>query len=262
MTIKKTAASNAVVETAIGEAHDAEAVAYQNHPEHPASPGVSRDKTGPVAGTAALDVVDVHATGQVIHLANEPTEKVTGLEILSGVLALACWMGFFATGLFVPAATYRLALWDHSTELGWLTRTSYCAIAVCAYTVTNLLFLCCLASFLGCMTCRWGVRDGQLGGSGISIRVPAARMYLSAALRGFFLYVLVVSGLLVLTNEAAVIDTGFAQYIRLAGFTSGLAFVIGYDPNLISVLMSKVTDIANRPLQPREDAGGRSGKGK
>jgi hypothetical protein len=89
-------------------------------------------------------------------------------------------------------------------------------------------------------------------------------MYLSAALRGFFLYVLVVSGLLVLTNDVAVKETQFTQYVRLAGFVSGLAFVIGYDPNLIYVLMSKMTDIANRPLQGKLDAKkakGPTGKG-
>jgi len=78
-------------------------------------------------------------------------------------------------------------------------------------------------------------------------------MYLSATLRGFFLYVLVVSGLLVLTNDIAVKETQFTQYVRLAGFVSGLAFVIGYDPNLIYVLMSKMTDMANRPLLASAD---------
>jgi hypothetical protein len=72
------------------------------------------------------------------------------------------------------------------------------------------------------------------------------------------LYLLVVSGLLIVSTEAAVVNTGFAQYIRLAGFTSVLSFAAGYDPNLIYRLIGRVADIANLPLSGKKQERGTS----
>src|SRR5205085_9784850 len=60
--------------------------------------------------------------------------------------------------------------------------------------------------------------------------------YVAAFIRGFFAYLFLISGLLLLddqpfTNPAA------AQYVRLAGFLSLLSFVISYQPRLFNTLL-------------------------
>lgn len=60
--------------------------------------------------------------------------------------------------------------------------------------------------------------------------------YLAALLRGFFAYLFMISGLLLLDlNPFANLSPG--QYIRLAGFLSILSFVINYHPRLFHMLI-------------------------
>jgi hypothetical protein len=59
---------------------------------------------------------------------------------------------------------------------------------------------------------------------------------MSAVLRGFFVYLFLMSGLLLL-DDAPFSNAGPSQYIRLAGFLSLFSFVVSYQPHLFSALM-------------------------
>lgn len=206
---------------------------YHNHPEHPAHSVVRHTKTV-----------------QLVEVLTEQHKGTPPLwEIMFGLLVAAGWLILFASGAFVPTQAARTELLTGKASL-----TNF-AIVVGCYTVTNLLFLSILASLIGCLTCRWRVTSQVERLMSFYTTLPAKRVYFAAALRGFFLYLTIISGFLVMATEDSVLNTGFAQYIRVAGITSIFGFLVGYDPQVVYRLMGKVSDLANKPLRPGEGRG-------
>jgi hypothetical protein len=219
-------------------ATDEHTEAYHQLPDHPANEIIEAAR---IVGRRAFS-----------DLTEQPGRPVMLKEMLFGILMFVFWTGFFSLGAFVPTKEARQALIGSGPPslASWLENG---AVAICCYTLTNILFLSCFASMLGCMMCRWRVRNEAVPKQVQALDLmPRAyspeRLYLSAFLRGFFLYLLVVSGLLVVSNEGAVQDTTFSQYIRLAGFISAFSFAAGYDPSIIYRLISRISDVANSPL--------------
>lgn len=113
----------------------------------------------------------------------------------------------------------------------------------------NLAWLCVCASTLG------GVGNmAQLGSDDSSeLRRDMSNPILSAILRGFFVYLFLMSGLLLL-DHAPFSNAGPSQYIRLAGFLSLFSFVVSYHPNLFGALiMSAFERIQIRTQQEPRD---------
>lgn len=65
---------------------------------------------------------------------------------------------------------------------------------------------------------------------------------LSAILRGFFVYLTVISGILVLLENPILGTMSPGQYIRFAGLLSLLSFFVNYDPSLFVALLDRVRD--------------------
>jgi hypothetical protein len=65
---------------------------------------------------------------------------------------------------------------------------------------------------------------------------------------------MVVAGLIIVSTEEALLDMQFGQYIRIAGMASVLAFVVGYDPNMINRFISRVVHAADLPETPKSEA--------
>lgn len=185
--------------------------------------------------------------------ADAPPAMPGTYETLVGLIALGAWVCFFGAGILVSTKPLRDALWG-GAPIPFFTRVGYLIVTLACYTVTNLFFLACLSSFLGCMACRWQVAAPGLAKAAADPNadffphVAGRRLYAAALLRGFLLYTFAISGLLVMSTEASIIDTNPAQYVRLAGFVSAVAFIVGYDPQLINRFISKVNDIGNLPL--------------
>jgi len=98
------------------------------------------------------------------------------------------------------------------------------------------------------MVRRWQVSEVVSKAKSNAESKNSRRIYLSAFLRGFFLYLMFISGFLIVTSDTAVTNTDFAQYIRIAGMMSILGFVIGYDPNLLFRFMHKIIDLTENRL--------------
>jgi hypothetical protein len=179
------------------------------------------------------------------HMRTSPRQ----MEIVAGAIVLLVWFGFFSAGLFIPTHAYRERLlqatsfWDFTGQFG------HFVVVIGCYTVTNLLFLSCASAYLGCMTMRWTISALPDRTLTLYSRVSPGRIYSAAVLRGFFLYLLVISGLLTFSTESSIVDTSFGQYIRMAGIVSALAFTIGYDPVLINRFLGRLEDFANQPLK-------------
>ena len=96
----------------------------------------------------------------------------------------------------------------------------------------NLAWLCVCASTLGGVgnLAHLGADDTSIAGCDTSNPV------LSAVLRGFFVYLFLMSGLLLL-DGTPFSNAGPSQYLRLAGFLSLFSFVVSYHPNLFGTLI-------------------------
>src|SRR5262249_12966615 len=122
-------------------------------------------------------------------------------------------------------------------------------VVVTCYTATNPAFLACLAAFLGGIARRVRI-DGEGADTSNDSWSSQKKAYLSAIMRGFFLYLVVLSGLLLLTTQA-ITNPSQEQYVRLAGTISVLSFLVGSDTTLFARIMHRVTELA----QGREQAG-------
>jgi hypothetical protein len=121
-----------------------------------------------------------------------------------------------------PAAAPASAV---STIRAWL-------VVLLCFLPLNLAWLCVASSTLGAFGNRANLSDDEAQKHSRDNTSP----YTSALLRGFFVYLFMTSGLLLLD------DTPFSnptpgQYIRLAGFLSLFSFVVSYHPRLFSALM-------------------------
>jgi hypothetical protein len=96
----------------------------------------------------------------------------------------------------------------------------------------NLAWLCVASSMLGTVGSLANLSDDH----SLTRSRDMSNPYTSALLRGFFVYLFMMSGLLLL-DDSPFSDTGPGQYIRLAGFLSLFSFVVSYQPRLFSSLM-------------------------
>ena len=185
--------------------------------------------------------------GSPVYNYSQPFVKnITTTELAAGVIVIVLWLAFFGAGLLIPTSEMRDAIWSGGTGSFFLT-IGYVIGVGAGYTLTNVLFLCCFAAYLGGMAQRWQVGDGLEAIPPHAQCVAATRIYIAALLRGFFLYLMFLSGFLVVSTEKTVIDTELSQYIRIAGMISIVGFIVGYDPNLVLRLMQRILSIANLP---------------
>lgn len=181
--------------------------------------------------------------------------NISSGELFSGCLVLVLWMILFIFGLFVPTAGWRGELLNGTTPWYYLPRVG--AVGLC-YTLTNAFFLACSASFLGCMAHRWQVADGSELIPENTRSAFASRLYVSAVLRGFFLYLMFISGFLIVSTEETVTKTEFGQYIRIGGMISVFGFIVGYDPNLLIRLIRRILSLADFPISASDKTSGES----
>ncbi|QDV32384.1 hypothetical protein [Tautonia plasticadhaerens] len=188
------------------------------------------------------------------HLTRPPDATLSAWEVAFGGVALVSWFACFALGSFVSSSSYRARLLGGIESPPEFVRVAL--IVIMSYTLTNIFFLVSVSSALGCMLCRWRVAGRIRSGDGRSetagagtFEYPAARVYLACFLRGFLLYLMAISGLLVLSTEQSVEQTTQVQYIRIGGLISAIGFASGFDPNLILKLMGRLTDFVNQPIR-------------
>lgn len=191
-----------------------------------------------------------------IYYVQPSCDELSWRETVYGLSFVAGWIAFFAFGLFVPTKALRDAL--GSGDLTILESVGAGIVVVSGYTLTNVLFLVCLASLIGCMTHRWQVAS-KLDVVRSGDKDPFHRIYFAAVLRGFFIYLLFVAGFLTVTTSASIENTTLDQYIRIAGTMSIIGFILGFDPNLLIGLIRRALNFADPKYA--EESEGRSGGG-
>lgn len=165
---------------------------------------------------------------------------ISARELVLGLVALLVWFGLFSGGILVGTGPYREAL-QAPTEIA---PTIGSWLVVCAFwTVTNIGVLACVAAFLGAV----GRRTRFTSRTDLEQSAPGSRpdlngvatYYLSAVMRGFGIYTLVLAGLLILATESLASPTQ-AAYMRLAPTVSIISFYVGYDPSMFAQMLDRV----------------------
>lgn len=116
------------------------------------------------------------------------------------------------------------------------TILAFLVVLLC-FTPPNLAFLCVFAGVLGAMG-RRVVLSTRQNHDTLDHTYPL----LSALLRSFFVYLAVISGLLVLLENPILGTASPGQYIRFAGLLSLLSFFVNYDPTMFVALLDRVRD--------------------
>ena len=196
-------------------------------------------------------------------------------------LSLAAWLALFAAGLLVATLPYRMRISFLATAAEVQSGVqpadslieSWFVVLTC-YTPINIALLALLAGVLGALGCRAHLyrreavrieREQEAeqqppGRSGASpkrdsdatVQQPwfdRVNPYLSGVIRGFFVYLLLISGLLILTEDPFA-DLSPQRYIRLAGFLSLLSFVVSFRPEVFGALFERA---ARRAARTGED---------
>jgi hypothetical protein len=153
-------------------------------------------------------------------------------------LALA-WTLLFAVGVLVDSAPYRKAL---NEVAGTAAFARNLGLVILAYSPTNMLALCCVCSLLGTLSRRTH-----------AIHASEERdrdAFVAALSRGFFIFVLGCSGLLLLKGEVIFGAPTQVDYIRHATLLSMFAFIAGFYPEVFWTLADKVSEVARKGSKP------------
>jgi hypothetical protein len=181
------------------------------------------------------------------------------LESVAAFLVFGLWLCIFAGGILVDTEPYRVSISSGGaaklrTEPADGTAglsasapvtapssqaavaapgkiTSWAVVLLC-FLPLNLVWVCAASSALGAFGNRANLGSDQHEKRSRDDSNP----YLSAVLRGFFAYLFLTSGLLLL-DDAPFSHPAPGQYIRLAGFLSLLCFVVSYQPRLFNTLI-------------------------
>lgn len=130
------------------------------------------------------------------------------------------WLVLYTGGIVIGTSGYREVI-NNSNDL-LVIIGSYLMILF-FYTLSNVAILCCLASMIG------GICRGS-------------NSLLALAANGLFIYLILISGLLLL-GTSPFDNLSQAQYTRLAGTSSLFAFVCGYNPGMLSKLVSRIEEM-------------------
>ena len=187
-------------------------------------------------------------------------------KLILGIAALAIWILLFAAGLLIETVEYRLVLAPRSVgkQLGpeemkslpqQVSAGGNAPATVASTSTTGPVQYSAFYAFLASVVCFTPINlailtltAGLLGGCASNITIetmpeserakimskhPRRHLYLqeppvSAAIRGFIVFLCVIAGLYVAMDDPFK-DPTPGQYIRLAGTLSILALMVGYD---------------------------------
>ena len=160
---------------------------------------------------------------------------------------LCLWIIFFAAGLVIDTEPYRQGL-AFQTSTTWSSKVSSSFVVLICYTPTNVAILCCLAGLLGALGSQVKLEPGSAPHEGLDKTHPL----LSALIRGFFVYIVLISGTLILLPDPFPDPSIFGSlaphdksnirelYIRLAGLVSLVSFVVSYNPKIFATGLKKI----------------------
>lgn len=195
-----------------------------------------------------------------VRVSHEP-KRIPIKQGVETIVTLVCWILLYGVGLLAESVEQRIMLSPHTmekqlgengkklvTEVSSMVKVlekddrSFPKItaflqALLVYTPTNMAILTLLAGFLG--GCVSNVKytmmdDDERRNLSKEQDAILSETPLAATMRAFVIYLCLVTGLYAATDDPFK-DSTPAQYARLAGSMSLVAFVVGFDPSRIKV---------------------------
>jgi hypothetical protein len=148
------------------------------------------------------------------------------------------WITLAIAGVAIPTKPY-IDLVGTGTGMGVLHGAWAFFVMITCYTFTNIAFLCCLSAVIGAVGRSARIDDAARVGAETDFRT----LSIAAIIRGFFMYILIVSGTLILSDQKFD-DISIQQYLKLAGLVSLLSFAVGYDPTLFGRFFNRVASFS------------------
>jgi len=156
-------------------------------------------------------------------------------------LLLPLWMALFLVGTLVASAPYRASFATFEGGVAGSLRSGL--VVLSAYTLSNVALLCMIASVLGAIGAKARLepdvpqrREGEPD-------VTSPRT--SAILRGFMVYLTLVSGVIVFAEAPS--EPTQSQYVKMAGVLSLVAFIVSYRPALFAGLLDRGSTLLSEP---------------
>lgn len=176
------------------------------------------------------------------------------------LVAIAAWLGCFLGGILVDTLPFRKTISASGLEatigdaakdvIAYEGRRIVAVMgAYFFYTPTNLALLTLLSGLLGTL----GRKASLFVDPDESLEADRINPKLSAMIRAFLVYLLFLSGVLVLADEPFSAPTP-GSYLRLAGIMSLLSFVANYKPSFFAKILGGVQNFLNSKTPNREDA--------
>ena len=167
----------------------------------------------------------LHILHPASHRHAEVPPTLTYTECAAAFVVFAAWIVLFGFGILVDTTRFRQTISSGGTVRAWLT-------VIFSFLPLNLVWLCAISSTLGAFGNRSNLTNDRAGRKLRDNDNP----YVAAIIRGFFAYLFLISGLLLLDDQPFT-NPSAAQYVRLAGFLSLLSFVISYQPRFFNTLI-------------------------
>jgi len=179
-----------------------------------------------------------------------PRRPLTAAEASVCILAILAWVLFVAVGVAVPTKPYIDLMGNPGGTTTSFEFAKALFVILTCYTFTNIAALCCLSAVIGAIGRSARIDDVERNDPATDLRT----LCISAVIRGFFMFVVILSGTLVLSDQKFD-NISIEQYLKLTGLVSLLSFAIGYDPRLFVTFFERVSQLTNnaRP-QPAPQA--------
>jgi hypothetical protein len=200
------------------------------------------------------------AAGNIVPWFSPPKRVRRLVYQVAALFALLTWILLFAIGATMDSEKYRNVLLD---GFDW----DALLMSVVSWSPTNLCLLSVLAGLIGgCASSSFlpdelldRIEDAKAPGQEKVLHRLKRRlwyMYESPAvsmLRGLLVFVIFISGLLVLDSKPFdIADDADAQaaFIRLAGLLSVFAFTFGFDPTKCEEVMDRFGNVGSKAPGP------------
>ena len=173
---------------------------------------------------------------------------------------IALWIMVFLGGILVNSEPYREIVSSYSltaskapavnpdSESDTINVFTAWLVVVFFYTPTNILLLAMVSGVLGALSRMARLHTQEED----ELELPSDKTnpLISGMLRGVFVYLLLISGMLII-NEEPFIKPTQVQYLRLAGFLSLLSFLLSYNPSRFRSFLSKGLEKFENKIDPR-----------
>jgi hypothetical protein len=188
------------------------------------------------AAVKALDAFVVRLRGGPATLAPQAQEmRWRRRSTLIGIVSIILWTVTFSVGIVVPTGPFRAVLGNlYSSPVSVLEFVMAGSVVLVCSTFSNPAILACTAALIGSVAHE------------VTVRPQAAnevRNHLAAIFQGFFVYLGMMSGLMLLTTEA-ILNATQLQYVQIAAVMSIVAYLVGYDSTLFQKLVKRIGGLA------------------